>query len=192
MQEFRSETLLKKYSNTGVFLWILGNFYKHLFCKTSTNSFFYKLQKLLQNCRKTNWHYCLLWTDFTTCPSVFMVGFEQVSPSWEAKRGINYRICLNASKSLYWKQSKWDQQNFLLIFSLKLYLLFCFIFLLIILNQKSTVSKETIGFDVWMATILSHIKPRSTTAITKICYSIPRHFSWFTNDPEELKLLLLN
>ena len=99
-----------------------------------------------------------LRTDFTTCPTVYIVDFEQVSASWEAKRGINYGICLNASKSLYRKQSKWDQQNFLLIFLLKLCLLFCFICLLKILNQKATVSKETIGFDVWIATILSHIK----------------------------------
>ena len=42
----------------------------------------------------------------------------------------------SASKLLYWKQSKWDQQKFLLVFSLKL-----FVFL-----RKSTVSKEV---DVW-------------------------------------------
>ena len=34
--------------------------------------------------------YWLLRTDFTTCPSVVIVDFEQVSASWEAKRGINY------------------------------------------------------------------------------------------------------
>ena len=28
--------------------------------------------------------YCLLWTDFTTCPTVFIVDFEQVSGDWEA------------------------------------------------------------------------------------------------------------
>ena len=33
---------------------------------------------------------------------------------------------LSASGSLYWKQSKWDQQKFILIFLLKLCLLFCF------------------------------------------------------------------
>ena len=31
--------------------------------------------------------YCLLSTDFTTCPSVFIVDFEQVSTGWEAKGG---------------------------------------------------------------------------------------------------------
>ena len=85
------------------------------------------------------------WNKQTTCPSVFIVDFEQVSAGWEAKDGIdsevrpatflkmaqvfscefceisnntfsyriplvtasvNYRIHLNASKSLYWEQSK--------------------------------------------------------------------------------------
>ena len=69
------------------------------------------------------------------------------------------------------------------IFLWKLCLLFCFIFLLKILNQKATVSKETIGFIIRMATILGYIKQGSTTGITIIGYSIPRHFSWFTNDP---------
>ena len=40
------------------------------------------------------------------CPSVFTNDLEQVSTGWEAKGEINYRINLNASKSLYWKQSK--------------------------------------------------------------------------------------
>ena len=35
--------------------------------------------------------YCLLWTDFTMCPSVFIVDFEEVSADWEAKEGIDYR-----------------------------------------------------------------------------------------------------
>ena len=123
------------------------------------------------------------------CPSVFIVDFEQVRAGWEAKGGIDYRIHLNefsASKWLYWKQSKWYQQKFLLIFLLKLCLLFCFTCLLRKLNQKATVSKETIGFDVWClifdATILSFIKSRSTTRRTIIGYSIPRHCSWCTND----------
>ena len=106
----------------------------------------------------------LLWTDFTTRPSVFIVDFEQVSAGCEAKGETDYRIHLNefrASKSLYWKESKWDQRNFLLIFLLKLCSFFCFTFLLKILNQKATVSKETIGFIVRMATILSYIKKRS-------------------------------
>ena len=64
--------------------------------------------------------------------------------------------------NVFCKWLEWDQQNFIFIFLLKLCLLFCFICLLKILNQKATVSKETIGFDVWMATILSHIKPSFT------------------------------
>ena len=48
-------------------------------------------------------------------------------------------IEFRASKSFYWKQSKWDQQKFILILLLRLYLLFCF---------KVTVSKETVGFVV--------------------------------------------
>ena len=58
------------------------------------------------------------------------------------------------------------------MFLLKLYLRFCFICLLKILNQKATVLKETIGFIVGMA-LLSYIKPRSTTRITIIGYSDP-------------------
>ena len=34
-------------------------------------------------------NYCLLWTDFTTCPTVFTIDFEQVSIGREAKGGIN-------------------------------------------------------------------------------------------------------
>ena len=49
-------------------------------------------------------------------------------------------IEFRASKKFYWKQSKWDQQKFILIFLLGLYLLFCF---------KATASKETVGFVVW-------------------------------------------
>ena len=49
-------------------------------------------------------------------------------------------IEFRASKKFYWKQSKWDQQKFILIFLLRLYLLFCF---------KATVSKETVGSVVW-------------------------------------------
>ena len=53
----------------------------------------------------------------------------------------------------------------------------CFICLMKILNQKATI-----GIVVGLATILCYIKSRSTTRITIIVHSIPRHFSWFTND----------
>ena len=65
------------------------------------------------------------------CSSVFANDLEQVSAGWEAKGEINYRIHLNASKSLYWKHSKWDEQKFLLIFLLKL----CLFFLLHLLTE---------------------------------------------------------
>ena len=58
-------------------------------------------------------------------------------------------IEFRASKKFYWKQSKWDQQKFILIFLLKLCLFFFFICLLKILDQKATVSKETVGSVVW-------------------------------------------
>ena len=88
---------------------------------------------------------------------------NRLSASREAKRGINCRIYLNASKSLYEKQSKWDNKIFFWYFYWNYVCFFAsFICLLKILNQKATVSKGTIGFDVWMATILSHIKPSST------------------------------
>ena len=32
--------------------------------------------------------YCLLWADFKVCPSVFIVDFEDVNASWDAKKGI--------------------------------------------------------------------------------------------------------
>ena len=93
LPDFRPATSLERDSNTGVFLWILQNFQEHLFWKTSTCGCFYKLQKFLQSYRKPNWNevsvkvkiYCLLWTDFTMCPTVFIVDFEQVSSGWEAK-----------------------------------------------------------------------------------------------------------
>ena len=65
------------------------------------------------------------------CSSVFANDLEQVSAGWEAKGEINYRIHLNALKSLYWKHSKWDEQKFLLIFLLKL----CLFFLLHLLTE---------------------------------------------------------
>ena len=37
LQALKAATLLKRYSNTGVFLWILRNFKEHLFGKTFTN-----------------------------------------------------------------------------------------------------------------------------------------------------------
>ena len=61
-------------------------------------------------------------------------------------------------------------------------LLFYFISLLKILNWKTLVSEKTIGFNVQIATILSYIKPRSTTRISLIGYLIPRHLLQFTND----------
>ena len=83
--------------------------------------------------------YCLLWTDFTTSPNVFIVDFEQVSIGWEAK-------------GRYTKQD-------ILIFLLKLVFAFLLhLHLPKISNGKATVTKETIGFDVWTATILSYIK----------------------------------
>ena len=69
-------------------------------------------------------------------PSVFIVDFEQVSFDWEAKGEIDYRIHLNefsVSKSLYWKQSKWDQQNFFYIF---MEIMFAFLLHLLIENFK--------------------------------------------------------
>ena len=33
--------------------------------------------------------YCLLWIDFTMCPSVFNVDFEEVSADGEAKEGVD-------------------------------------------------------------------------------------------------------
>ena len=36
--------------------------------------------------------YCLLWTDFTTCPTVFIVDFGQVSAAWEAKGGKTKQV----------------------------------------------------------------------------------------------------
>ena len=35
---------------------------------------------------------CLLWTDFTTCTSVFIVEFGQVSADWEAKGGETKQV----------------------------------------------------------------------------------------------------
>ena len=62
--------------------------------------------------------HCLLWTGFTTCPSVFIVtvDFEQVSAGWEAKGGINYRILLNVSKLLYWNEASEINKNSCLYF----------------------------------------------------------------------------
>ena len=77
---------------------------------------------------------CLLWTDFTTCTSVFIVEFGQVSAGWEAKGGETKQV---KSTKIYFN-----------IFNETVFLFFCFICLLKISNRKATVSKETIGFDV--------------------------------------------
>ena len=76
---------------------------------------------------------CLRWTDFTTCTSVFIVEFGQVSAGWEAKSGETKQV---RSAKIYFN-----------IFNETVFV-FCFICLLKILNRKATVSKETIGFDV--------------------------------------------
>ena len=104
-------------------------------------------------------------------PSVFIVDFEQVSTGWEVKGGTDYRIHFSEFSVEALLETKQVSPTKI-----------SFDILLKILNQKATVSKETIGFDVCMATILSYIKPRSTTRIFIIGYSIPRHFLWFTND----------
>ena len=45
---WRSATLLKRHSNTGVFLWILGNFWEHLFLwNTSGGCFWTSLNKIV-------------------------------------------------------------------------------------------------------------------------------------------------
>ena len=41
LQAFRPATLLKRDSNKGVFLWILPNFYEHVFWRTSANGCFW-------------------------------------------------------------------------------------------------------------------------------------------------------
>ena len=68
--------------------------------KTSTNGCFCRLQKILRCHGKSNWSevwikikiHCLLWSDFTTCPSVFIVDFEQVNAGWEAKGGQKKQV----------------------------------------------------------------------------------------------------
>ena len=97
----------------------------------------------------------------------------------------------SASKLLYWKQSKWDQQKFLFVFSLKLCLFFCGN-LLFRKKLMFDVWMDLKGFDVWMATILSHIQPRSTTRITIIGYLISQTFPWFTNVRWSWEVMWLN
>ena len=54
-------------SSTGVFLWILRNFYKHLFCRTSRNSCFWNvniisiLKIILSNLRGNNSIQCFIF-----------------------------------------------------------------------------------------------------------------------------------
>ena len=101
---------------------------------------------------KNIWKFIVTLKDFTTCSRAFIVDFEQVRAGWETKWEIDYRIHLkmNSAFQNYFigKQSKWDQQNFLLIFLFKLCLFFCFICLSKTLNQKATVSeKKNNGYD---------------------------------------------
>ena len=61
-------------------------------------------------------------------------------------------------------------------FDIFIEIIFAFLVHLLIENFKQeTCFEETIGFDVAMATILSHMKPCSTTRITIIGYSIQPH-----------------
>ena len=60
--------------------------------------------------------------------NVFIVDFEQVSAA--VKCGINYRIYLNASKSLYWKQVRSTK------FSFDIFLEIMFVFLLYLLIEN--------------------------------------------------------
>ena len=131
---------------------------------------------------------------FSKVSYCFYCYFEQVSAGWEAKGEIDYRFHLNefsASKSLYWKQANeinkilfwyfhWNYVCSLTVFAYwKFY------------TRKQTLTKETIGFALRLATI-SYKKPRSTARISITSYSVPQHLSWFTNDSLRLKLLLLH
>ena len=62
-------------------------------------------------------------------------------------------------------------------FDIFIEIIFAFLVHLLIENfkQETYCFEETIGFDVAMATILSHMKPCSTTRITIIGYSIQPH-----------------
>ena len=74
--------------------------------------------------------YYSLRTDFTNCPSVFIVDFEQISAGWEAKDGETKRV---RSTKIYFN-----------IFYLHYVCFFVSFTLLKISNRKATVSKETI------------------------------------------------
>ena len=73
-----------------------------------------RLQKFLQSFRKPNWNeiqiknkiYCLLWTDFAMCSSVFVVDFEEVSAHWEARERIDYRKIVDSSAGAMWSLNK--------------------------------------------------------------------------------------
>ena len=122
-----------------IFCFILRTSYNELICFTNN----------------PNIHIC------TFCKRWSFIWWEYFFPVSILKWIQCFKIALSET------QSKWDQQIFLLIFLLKLRLFFCFIFLLKILNQKATASKENIGFVVRVATILifnkkSHNRPQWT------------------------------
>ena len=59
------------------------------------------------------------------------------------KAGINYRIHLNASKSLYWKQSKWDQQKISVYIFIEIKFAVFLRLLIENLNQEATISRSS-------------------------------------------------
>ena len=105
---FQACNFTERVSDTGVFFCEYCKIFKNTSWKKSTNGCFYRLQKLLQSYRKLNWNevwikmkiYCLL---FSWCFYCWL---------WTGKCQVG-------------KQSKWDRK-FILIFLLKLCLLFCF------------------------------------------------------------------
>ena len=125
------------------------------------------MQTFLQTYEKPNWIevwikikiYCLLWTDFTKCPIVFIVDFEQVSAGLESKGGKTKQV---RSTKIY--------------FDIFIETMFAFLLHLPYWKfhtEKLLFRKKQIGFDVWMATILRYIKPSFTARW---------HFPWFAND----------
>ena len=97
MQDFRPATLFKE-TATQVFSCEFGKvskntyFEKHLPSAASVDCKNFYRARESQIEIKISCLFCRILSDFTTCPSVFIVDFEQVNAGWEAKGGETKQV----------------------------------------------------------------------------------------------------
>ena len=100
---WRSATLLKRHSNTGVFLWILGNFWEHLFLwNTSGGCFWTSLNKIVM---KHPWRVAKLYLCWK-CSCVYLVFVIKIGAATKGRFRRHYsEKCLKILRKHSWLRS---------------------------------------------------------------------------------------